>query len=389
MTWGKFTALVALNIQPALYEKKTGVGMVAQELSKRLNSMEPNVFLEAICNDPKTQERAQLRMGGSKEIWFCTAIKSRYYELLWRAFSVPHRWFFTKQASVRMFFNFYVPPGVQGTAVTLIHDMVLKAYPETMRTKTRVALAMSLRSSIRRAGYIFTISEFSKSEIVKYMKVKPEKIGVLPLGIDHKRYHTSYSGEQIAATLKKYGIDKPYFLYVGTLEPRKNIGAILDAYAQLRKRGGECPELVLSGGKGWKYESIFEKIEQLGLGDSIHVTGYLEEEEVPHLMGGAIAFLFPSLYEGFGLPPLEAMACGTPVIVSDRASLPEVVGDAGITVDALDGVALADAMLSLANDEQLRAEYAQKGIERAALFTWDRAAETLRDALVELLQEKV
>ena len=238
-------------------------------------------------------------------------------------------------------------------------------------------LGMTLKKSTKRADHLLTVSEFSKSEMVSYLKLDPSRITVVPNGVDFSRFHTGYSVERIQEVSKKLGLDGDYFLYLGTLEPRKNIPRLIEAYALLQKKLGKVPLLVLAGRKGWLYESIFERVKELGLEKDVIFAGYVSNEDTPPLMAGAKAFVFPSLYEGFGMPPLEAMACGTPVIVANTASLPEVVGDSGLYVDPFDIESMVEAMERIVLDAELCKRLSLSGIEHASQFTWDNSGKIL------------
>ncbi|MCD7992618.1 MAG: glycosyltransferase family 4 protein [Clostridia bacterium] len=205
------------------------------------------------------------------------------------------------------------------------------------------------------------------------------------LGVDQSKFCSHQSRKRIGAVRDKYHIKERYYLYLGTIEPRKNIKRLLEAYGRLHDKMSDVPQLVLAGGRGWLCDDIYETAEVLDLGDDILFTGYVEEGEAPVLLAGAVAFLFPSLYEGFGIPPLEAMACGTPVLSADKASLPEVLGDAALLVDpeSVDEICLG--MERLAEDEALRSELSRKGSERVKLYTWERSARILKEIYEELV----
>ena len=184
---------------------------------------------------------------------------------------------------------------------------------------------------------------------------------------------------------KSLEIEGEYFLYLGTIEPRKNLERLIEAYHIFsQKAGNDCPKLVLAGGKGWLYDSIFAKVTELKLSDKVIFTKYVPSEDMNALMCGALAFVFPSVYEGFGMPPLEAMACGVPVLVSGEASLPEVTGDCAVIVDAYSSENIAEGMNRLYTDSQLRDELSRRGLERAKGFSWDNSAEILYNVYREL-----
>ena len=229
-----------------------------------------------------------------------------------------------------------------------------------------------------------TVSEFSKREIIKYLNIKEEKIVVMPNGVDGDFFYPRQK-EEIEQIKDRFQIKKEYFLYLGTLEPRKNIERLLEAYARLREEREEnIPFLVLAGQKGWLYDSIFQLVEKLGLKEQVLFTGYIKQEDVPALLSGAIAFIFPSLYEGFGMPPLEAMACGTAVITSNTSSLPEVIGEAGILINPYSVEEIKEAMKKVWKEKDLAERLRKAGRERAREYTWERSARVLKKVYLEL-----
>jgi len=183
------------------------------------------------------------------------------------------------------------------------------------------------------------------------------------------------SPEEVARFRATQALPTPYIFYLGTLEPRKNVVRLLEAYARLRQRGITEYPLVLAGAKGWGYEEIFARVQELGLDEQVRFVGYVPYEAAPLWYNAAALFVYPSLYEGFGLPPLEAMACGTPVVASNTSSLPEVLGEAALLVDPLDVEALAEAMARALLQPALRERLRQAGLARAACFSWRRMAE--------------
>ena len=300
---------------------------------------------------------------------------------------MPYSWFFGKGSDITHFFNYIVPPFVHGKKVVTIHDMVYKAFPETMNSKTRILLNLAMNKSMKHADVVVTDSEFSRSEIIKYFPQYRDKVEVVPCGVDCDMFKPIQDRSIIEKVKANHNIKGKYFLYLGTLEPRKNLTRLVKAYEILSRRKEDCPLLVLAGGKGWLYDEIFEEVNKSGLGDKVIFTQYIPGEEICPLMNGAEAFVFPSLYEGFGMPPLEAMACGTPVIVSGSASLPEVVGDCGLIVDAYSEESIADAMGKIADNEELRKQLSEKGISRAREFSWKKSAEKLYTIYERLVQQ--
>lgn len=297
---------------------------------------------------------------------------------------VPYSWFFGKN-DLTHFFNYIVPPHVGGKTVVTVHDMVYRAFPETVRGRTKTMLDMGLVPSMKRADRIVTDSEFSRTEIVKYYPEFAEKIRVVPCGVDLSRFRPEEDAKKIAQVRDKHGIGERYFLYLGTLEPRKNLVRLIEGYAAYAKSMDNPAQLVLAGGKGWLYDEIFAKVETLGLKDKVLFTQYIASEDMCALMSGALAFTFPSLYEGFGMPPLEAMACGTPVLVSDAASLPEVTGESAVIVRAEDTDSITQGLVTLDSDADLRARLSAEGLARAQSMTWEHSASLLYQVYEEIL----
>jgi glycosyltransferase involved in cell wall biosynthesis len=223
-----------------------------------------------------------------------------------------------------------------------------------------------------RATLIIAPSEWTRREITQHLKIKDHKLRVIP---EAARPHMRPQREdEVQPVLEKHGIRGPFLLYVGTIEPRKNLLTLIRAYDDLIRSTEHRPQLVLAGGRGWLFDEVFNLVEELRLQDQVKFTGYVADADLPALYSAAEAFVYPSLYEGFGLPPLEAMACGAPVITSNVTSLPEVVGTAGLTHAPEDARALSQAMVKLLNDIQMREHFKRAGLERAQQFSWERAA---------------
>ncbi len=269
-----------------------------------------------------------------------------------------------------------VPLACPVPSVVTIHDLAFIRFPYTFRSYNRTYLDLATRVSVRRATRILAVSEHTKREVVGLLGVPAERVVVTPNAA--RAHFRPPAAEALAAFRTRHRLPEQFVLYVGTLEPRKNLTTLLDAYAQVARRS--AVPLLVGGGKGWMYDAVFARLEALGLRDRVHFVGYLDEEELPLWYAAARLFVFPSLYEGFGMPPLEAMACGTPVVTSNSSSLPEVVGDAGLMVAPTDVDALAAAIMRLLNDDALHADLRERGLRRAQQFAWHTTAERTRDA---------
>ncbi|HET7076244.1 MAG TPA: glycosyltransferase family 1 protein [Chloroflexia bacterium] len=268
--------------------------------------------------------------------------------------------------------------------VVTIHDLGYLYYPEAHTRFSRWYLHWSTIYSARAARRIIAVSAATARDLQTRYKVPAEKIHVVLHGVD-SAFRRVTDPATIAEAAARHGLDgpRPYLLFVGTLQPRKNLGLLIEAFAALLKdwdaTAGPTPRLALGGKKGWLYDTLVAQVERLGLGDSVRFLGYVADADLPALISGATAVVLPSLYEGFGLPALEAMACGAPLLAADASSLPEVTGDAALLLDPRDPAAWTGAMRRVLTDPALRAALSRRGPERAARFTWARtAAETLR-----------
>jgi len=260
------------------------------------------------------------------------------------------------------------------TVVTL-HDVFAWSCPGHSTLLDTLIYRYWLPRVLPKTDAVITISEASRLDILHYLKVNPSKVHIVPRWV-HAALKPSSEAE-VAALKARYRLPERYMLFLGSVEKRKNLHGLLGAYARLQHTGAYIP-LVITGLKPRKYPALAQMLQQLNEPASVIFTGYVPDEDLPAIYCGADLFVFPSLYEGFGLPPLEAMACGTPVVCSNTSSLPEVVGDAAITVDPYDVEALADAMHRVLSDAALREELRAKGLARAKMFTWEKAArETL------------
>jgi glycosyltransferase involved in cell wall biosynthesis len=253
--------------------------------------------------------------------------------------------------------------------VVTIHDLSFYLYPELFQPAQRTYLQHMTRQTVTRAARVIAISENTRADIVRILGVSEDQVAVIPLGLDAEMRPVAQR-EPIEALRQRRGLPEHMLLFLGTLEPRKNITTLLEAYALLRRQPGWVHRLVIAGGKGWYYDAIYATAERLGLRDDVLFAGFVPQEELPLWYNAAEVFVYPSLYEGFGWPTLEAMACGTPVVASNTSALPEVVGDAGLLVDPHDAQALATAIASVAQDPARAASLRQAGLARAQQYSW-------------------
>jgi len=275
--------------------------------------------------------------------------------------------------------QFTAPPFAPCPVVVSIHDLSFEHFPQTFKRRSRFQLRMTVRKSAREAEQILTLSEFVRNDVIKTYGISGDKITAIPLAAPD-RFAPVHDQKELQRIRQKYGINGDYILAVGAIQPRKNLPRLIEAYSFLRgvHSNDKLPRLVLVGKLAWLYEETLRRIEELGLGDLVILTGYVPEDDLPALYSGTKCFVYPSYFEGFGLPPLEAMKCGAPTVVGNRASLPEVVGDAAILVDPFEVGDLALAISRVISDEDLRESLRTAGQQRAKLFSWkDTARKTL------------
>lgn len=271
--------------------------------------------------------------------------------------------------------QYTAPPFTPCPIVTTIHDLAFEHIPETFNRRSWMQLRLTVRSTARRAAQILTGSEYSRRDIVSTYGIEPERITVTPeAAASHFAQVTNET--ELSSVRQRYGLDPEYILTLGSLQPRKNLARLIRAYSILRanRTGQKVPQLVLVGKRGWLYDEILRTAAEQGASGGIILTGYVTESDLPALYSGARCFVYPSYFEGFGLPVLEAMQCGAPVIAGNRTSLPEVVDGAGILVDPFDEQGLAEAIGRVIDNSDYRAELRVKGLKRAKDFSWINTA---------------
>lgn len=271
----------------------------------------------------------------------------------------------------------YLPRFISIPSVVTIHDLSFYRYPEDFRKIDLIKLLNGTSYSIKKASQIIAVSQATKNDILKIYRLPQEKVTVIYNGFEKPKLRWG-------KTLKK--VPKKYFLYVGTLQPRKNIITLIHAFNEIQKRNKNF-ELVIAGKKGWMYQSLFQEVLNLGLSRKVFFTDYITDKQLIFLYRHAYVFIMPSLYEGFGIPVLEAMSYGCPVISSYTSSLPEVGGDACLYFNPLDTKSLITKMEQLIHDIKLRTELIKKGKERIKLFSWEKCAEETLNLLLNVAQK--
>lgn len=272
--------------------------------------------------------------------------------------------------------DFVLPPILNATMVLTVHDLSFMRHPECSSPPLLNYLMRNVPGSVRRADMLLADSMSTKEDLIDLLNVPPERVHVVYPGVS-PRFAPVTAPVALRAVARRYHLRRPYILALGTLQPRKNFPSLIRAFDLLRKERGIPHQLVIGGSQGWLYQEIYDTIEALGLNDDVHLAGFVADDDLPAMYSGADVFAFPSLYEGFGIPVLEAMACNTPVVTSRASSLPEVAGDAALMVEPGDIESLAEALGRLVDDDGLRNDLCARGHEQAKRFTWQRAANDL------------
>ena len=262
-------------------------------------------------------------------------------------------------------------------SVVTFHDMTFFLFPQLHTRSKRIFFPLMIRYSARVADALIADSESTRQDAIRILGLAPEKISTVPLGV-RPEFRPINDPALKKAVRARYHLPEHFLLFVGLVEPRKNLPLLIKSYHQAASQGHSIP-LVIVGRKGWMYEQVLDLITDLDLSNQVHLTGYVSPEDLPIVYNLADVFIYPSLYEGFGLPPLEALACGTPVITTAVSSMPEHVGQAGLLVPPGDETALTQALIRLLNDQELKSRLSVLGPQQAAQFTWTRTArETLQ-----------
>jgi len=390
---------IVIDAVPALVEK-TGIGYYTQHLATQFKRIAPqhSYFLSDVLFPVKigkspcffntlplegdlTQEHKLLRVFRAPFPFITLtrlflAIVSR---ITGKALSLD-------DADIFFGTNFRGVFGPSFKTVLTVHDMSFEYFPEAVDDRTLAYLREELPAAVRKADLIIADSENTKRDIIRFLAVPELKVRVVYLGVD-EMFRPITDHRQRSEVRQRYSLPERFILFVGTLQPRKNLMGLVRAFAALNS-GSDFPHLlVIAGGVGWKNEGLRELIMELGLAEKVHFTGYVVEADLPVLYNLAEVFVLPSLYEGFGLPVIEAMACGVPVLTSVTSCLPEVAGDAALLVDPHSVEDMAAGLRRLLVDGKLRERCIARGFERARLFTWERSARETMVLFEELINE--
>jgi glycosyltransferase involved in cell wall biosynthesis len=375
---------ITIDYTPAV-EQTGGIGRYVREL------------VGALTEQPVTHFDYKLFVAGTKSSqlpsplaphvhWKPTPITPRWFARIWHRLRAPIPIeAFVGRTALYHATDFVLLPTLPKTRTLLtVHDLSFVRVPDAASPSLKAYLDTVVPRSVKRADHILADSQATKHDLIAVYGTAPEKITVLLSGVE-KRFKRVTDNHSLLTTRSKYYLgQRPYILSLGTVQPRKNYERLVQSLHRLRSTGHDV-DLVIVGGRGWLENPLYETIRQLKLEDHVHITGFADEADLPALYSGAVCFALPSLYEGFGIPVLEAMACGVPVVTSTISSLPEVAGDAALMIDPYNVEELTEALRRLIIDDSLQNHLIQRGYQQAAAFTWERAAAQLLQVYQQLM----
>lgn len=379
--------IIGLDGNEANVKKRVGSGVYALQLLKQFASDKNHKFIVFLKENPlsdlpkETSNFKYLFFGPKK---------------LWTQFALPIKLFFGSNLDIFFSLGHYGPRFSKIKYAITIFDLSYMHFPDLFKKDDLYKLNKWSEYSIKKASHVLTISSSTKNDIVKYYGINPAKISVNYLGYDRKIFKPQ-AKRKIAKIREKYKINGDYIIFVGTLQPRKNIERLIEAFHRVltssgshlirTKKNPDVPiarqpdnlQLVIVGKKGWLYDSIFAKVKELNLEDKVIFTGYAPDPDLSALISGARVYVLPSLWEGFGIPVIEAQACGVPVVVSNMSSLPEIVGDSAVLIDPLSVSSITSGIKKVLNNKKLSQKLTEKGFENIRRFSWQNCAtETLK-----------
>jgi glycosyltransferase involved in cell wall biosynthesis len=355
-----------------------GIGTYVRNLLRELARQDGDDQYRLLC---RREDAGFIHSLGSR---FAPVVESAGHYSIREQVTVP---FFVGRSRVDLFHapHYVVSPLMPCPYVVTIHDCIHLRFPQYLPNRAALLYAKTVMTvAARRAKRVLTVSNASKQDILSYLGVPASKVEVIYNALD-EQLETPPTPEDVARVRERFQLTSPFILYTGNIKPHKNVDRLIEAYSLLRPRGFEHVKLLIIGDEISKYPNLRRLVHRFQLHKHVRFLGFVPDETLAVLYRLASVFVFPSLYEGFGLPPLEAMAAGTPVITSNTSSLPEVVGEAAVLIDPMDSFAIADAMARVLGDEALRTSLVCRGRERVKAFSWKRSVARVREVYAELV----
>ncbi len=358
----------ALLLDTSATYRGAGISQYSQALLDAIGRIRPEMDVTVVTGDKQWSPPTSMHV--YRPHW---PVRHPVARIAWEQGRLP---FLLRTSGARLYHGlaFIVPLSTRHIPlVVTVHDLSFVHFPETLPPAKALYLKWLTRTSVRRAHHVIAVSESTRRDVIAWSGIPARKVSTVPNGVSPR--FRPLPPDEVRAWREKKGLPARFILYVGTLQPRKNVDTLIRAYARWRGRARTSPPpLILAGAKGWYYEDLFRLTASLGLEEAVHFPGYIPPEELPYWYNAATLFAYPSLFEGFGLPVLEAMACGTPVVAAATSALPEVVGDGGLLLPPKDVDAWAQALASLLSDPARRDELRGRGLQRAKRFSWERTA---------------
>lgn len=374
---------IAIDYTPA-YEQGGGIGRLTRDLITALAQQDSQTDYRLFVAG--ASQRPLPPIPGKNFSWHPVRLTPLWLARIWHRAGIPLPVnYFTGKIDLYHATDFVLPPvSASIKTIVTVHDLSFVRVPEAASPRLKAYLDKVVPRSIQRATHIIADSQATKDDMVALYGTSPEKITVLLSGIDSRFRHIEDIKRHEAVRQKYHIGEPPYLLCVGTVQPRKNYSRVIQALANLRAQNYDL-RLVIAGGKGWLEDEMYRTIAATGMQEEVHLIGFAEDADLPVLYSGAACVVFPSLYEGFGFPVLESMACGTPVITASVSSLPEVAGDAALLVNPLDTDEITTAIQRILDDAALRETLIQRGYQQIQKFTWKNAAQHLRQIYQNVL----
>lgn len=360
---------IAVNTRFLIKDRLEGFGHYTHALMSRIVKMHPQDAFEFYFDRPFAQEYIYSDKVNGKALFPPARHPLLFY--LWNQFAL-RRAIHTSQSDVFFSPDSFMPLGLKCPSVITVHDVAHQRYPEAISWAHRKYYEHFMPKFLQEADAVITVSDFSRQEILYYYDIPPEKITVVYNGIGEE--YRPLSAEEQHAVRHQFTQGYPYFLFVGAIHPRKNVARLIEAFTQFRKESATHLKLLIAGRKSWDYADVDQAISSSPYKDDIVFAGYIPVSTLARITASAHALCYISLYEGFGLPVAEAMACAVPVIVSKESAQSEVAGDAGFAIDPLSLESIVQGMIQITQDTQLRTQLVRAGAQRSLLFSWDVAA---------------